>query len=309
MIRRLAKLIFCGGACSASFGQELKCNVTVNSNQIPQVEQDIFAAMQKGVYEFVNNTAWTEDVFAQHEKIEAAILINLTEQVKDGQGQVIADQYKGTILVQSRRRIYNSTYDCQMLNYQDNNFTFSYVPFQQFYYSESSSMSNLTAVIAFYCYMIIGLDYDSYSMNGGDKYLQKALNIVNMSQNLAEPGWKASETANRYYMINDYLNPAFKPLRELEYNYHRLGYDVMASDLPGGRKIVFAALKTLEKIWSQRPNAFLLQIFFSTKRNEIMDMLKETKAADKAEIIPILKKVDPSQSSKYDALVGDPQMN
>ncbi len=287
--------------------QEIKCNVTVNSNQIPQVEKDIFDALQKGIFEFVNNTVWTTDVFADHEKIEASMFINVTEQVKDGQGQVVADQYRGTITVQSRRRVYNSTYDCQLMNYQDNNFSFSYIPFQQFYYSETSSMSNLTAVIAFYCYMIIGLDYDSFSPNGGDVYLNKALNIVNMSQNLPEPGWKASETANRYYMINDYMNPAFKPLRELMYDYHRLGYDIFATDLEGGRKVVFTSLKTLDKIWSQRPNAFLLQVFFSTKRNEIMDLLKETKAAEKAEVITILKKVDPSQGSKYDALAGDPQ--
>lgn len=287
--------------------QEIKCNVTVNSTQVAQVEQDIFVALQKGIFEFVNNTAWTEDVFAEHEKIEAAIFINITEQVKDGQGQVVADQYKGTITVQSRRRVYNSTFDCQMLNFQDNNFTFSYIPFQQFYYSENSSMSNLTAVIAFYVYMIIGLDYDSFSLNGGDKYFTKAQNIVNMSQNLAEPGWKANETSNRYYMVNDYLNPAFNPLRSLMYSYHRTGYDIMTTDLPGGRTAVFKSLKELEKIWNQRPNAFLLQVFFSTKRNEIMDLLKATKATEKVEIIPILKKCDPSQSSKYDALVGDPQ--
>lgn len=287
--------------------QEIKCNVTVNSTQVAQVEQDIFVALQKGIFEFVNNTAWTEEVFAEHEKIEAAIFINITEQVKDGQGQVVADQYKGTITVQSRRRVYNSTFDCQMLNFQDNNFTFSYIPFQQFYYSENSSMSNLTAVIAFYVYMIIGLDYDSFSLNGGDKYFTKAQNIVNMSQNLAEPGWKANETSNRYYMVNDYLNPAFNPLRSLMYNYHRTGYDIMTTDLPGGRAAVFKSLKELEKIWNQRPNAFLLQVFFSTKRNEIMDLLKATKATEKVEIIPILKKCDPSQSSKYDALVGDPQ--
>lgn len=302
-------ILFClvlGG--SMLYAQELKCNVTVNSNQIAQVDRSIFDALQKGIYEFVNNTAWTTDQFAEHEKIEASIFINVTDQVKDGQGQVVADQYKGTITVQSRRRIYNTTFDCQLLNFQDNNFTFTYIPFQQFYYSENSSMSNLTAVIAFYVYMIIGLDYDSFSLNGGDPYFNKALNIVNMSQNLPEPGWKASgETANRYYMVNDYLNPAFKPLRDLMYNYHRLGYDIMATDLPGGRKAVFDALKSLDKIWSQRPNAFLLQIFFSTKRNEIMDMLKATKAVDKVDILPILKKVDPSQASKYDQLAGDPQ--
>jgi len=291
----------------AANAQELKCNVTVNSSQVAQVEKDIFDALQKGVYEFVNNTAWTEDVFANEEKIEAAIFINITEQKKDGQGQVIADQYKGTISVQSRRRVYNSTYDCQMLNFQDNNFEFSYQPFQPFYYSKTSSMSNLTAVIAFYCYMIIGLDYDSFSPNGGDKYLNEAMNIVNMSQNLPEPGWKASETNNRYYMVNDYLNPAFKTLRELMYKYHRTGYDVMSTDLTTGRTTVLLAIQSLEQIWSQRPNAFLLQIFFSTKRNEIMDLLKATKVADKTEAIRVLKKVDPSQGSKYDALMVEPQ--
>lgn len=295
--------------CMVSFAkaQEIKCNVTVNGNQVPQVDPDIFTALEKGIFEFVNNTAWTDDVFAQHEKIEAAIFINVTEQVKDGQGTLVADQYKGTITVQSRRRVFNTTYDCQMLNYQDNNFSFTYIPFQQFYYSENTSMSNLTAVIAFYCYLMIGLDYDSFSLNGGDKYLGKAQNIVNQSQNLPEPGWKANEVSNRYYMINDYLNPAFKPLRDLMYDYHRKGYDAFSSDLTNGRKVVINSLKTLDKIWSQRPNAFLLQIFFSTKRNEIMDMLKETKAVDKAELLPILKKVDPSQASKYDQLATDPQ--
>jgi hypothetical protein len=300
-------LILIGLAALQLEAQELKCNVTVNSTQVSQVDQDIFTALQKGIYEFVNNTVWTEEVFAQQEKIEAAIFVNIQDQVKDGQGQAIADQYKGTITVQSRRRVYNSTFDCQLLNYQDNNFTFSYIPFQQFYYSDNTSMSNLTAVIAFYVYMIIGYDYDSFSLNGGDKYFNKALNIVNMSQNLAEPGWKANEAANRYYMVNDYLNPAFKPLRDLMYNYHRLGFDVMSTDLPGGRKAVFDAIKSLDKIWNQRPNAYLLQIFFSTKRNEIMDILKATKAVDKVDVIPVLKKCDPSQSSKYDGLAGDPQ--
>ena len=307
MKKFISILIFCLLINHFIEAQEIKCNVTVNSTQVEQVDPDIFVALQKGIFEFVNNTVWTEDVFASHEKIEAAIFINVTEQAKDGQGQFIADQYKGTITVQSRRRVYNTTYDCQLLNYMDNNFTFSYIPFQQFYFSETSAMSNLTAVIAFYCYMIIGFDYDSFSPNGGDIYLNKALNIVNMSQNLPEPGWKASESANRYFMINDYMNPVFKPLRELMYNYHRLGFDVFTTDLNGGRKVAFNSLKTLDKIWSQRPNAFLLQIFFSTKRNEIMDMLKATKAADKMDVIPVLKKVDPSQSSKYDALMGDPQ--
>ena len=295
--------IICSSFAFQLFSQELKCNVTVNSNQIAQVEKSIFDALEKGIFEFVNNTKWTDEVYKDHEKIECGIFINLTEQEKDNSGQVVADRYKGTITINARRPVFNSTFNSTIFNFQDNDFTFQYIPFQQFYYSENSTMSNLTAIIAFYANYIIALDHETFSMEGGEKYLTKAQNIVNMSQNIGDRGWKASEgNANRYWLVNDYLNPAFRPLRELMYNYHLKGFDVLQSDVEKGRTQMIESLKTLDKVWTQRPNAFLLQIFFSAKRNEIISMLKETPVNIKADLIPILKKVDPAHGSKYEDL-------
>lgn len=283
------------------FSQELKCDVTVNSNQIAQVDRSIFDALQKAIYEFVNNTQWTDEIYQDYEKIECGIFINVTEQEKDNSGTVVADRYRGTITINARRPVYNTSFYTTVFNYQDNDFSFQYIPFQQFYYSENTSMSNLTAVIAFYAYYIIALDHETFSLEGGEKYMIKAQNIVNMSQNLPDKGWKANEgNKNRYWLVFDYLNPAFKPLRKLMYNYHRKGLDVMQQNLEVGRMQVIESLKTLEQIWNQRPNAFLLQVFFSSKRNEILAMLKDTPHSIKADLIPILKKVDPSHASKYD---------
>jgi hypothetical protein len=296
-------IIICISFTFQLFSQELKCNVTVNSNQIAQVEKSIFDALEKGIFEFVNNTKWTDEVYKDHEKIECGIFINLTEQEKDNSGQVVADRYKGTITINARRPVFNSTFNSTIFNFQDNDFTFQYIPFQQFYYSENSTMSNLTAIIAFYANYIIALDHETFSLEGGEKYMTKAQNIVNMSQNIGDRGWKASEgNANRYWLVNDYLNPAFRPLRELMYNYHFKGFDVLQSDVEKGRTQMIESLKSLDKVWTQRPNAFLLQIFFSAKRNEIISMLKETPVNIKADLIPILKKVDPAHGSKYEEL-------
>ncbi len=282
--------------------QELRCEVTVNSNQVAQVNRSVFDALEKGIFEFMNNTKWTDDDFDEKERIECGIFINVTEQLKDGSGKVIADQYRATILVQSRRPVYNTGLNCQMMNYLDQDFDFSYVPFQPFNYSESSSMSNLTAVLAFYAQMIVGIDYDSFELNGGEKYLNKALQIVNNSQSLGERGWQAMQgNENRYWMVNDYLNSAFVDYRSMIYEYHRLGFDVMQKSLPEGRIAAITALKNLDKLWTQRPNSFLLKVFYSAKRTEIINMLKSAPVNDKAELIPILKKTDPSQGSMYDA--------
>lgn len=288
------------------YSQDVKCNVTVNSKQVAQVEQSIFEALQKGIFEFVNNTSWTTHQYKEHEKIEMNIFINVIEQIKDGSGQAVADKYKGTITVQARRPVFGTTFYTQLFNYQDDKFEFTYQPFQQFFYAENTSMSNLTAVIAFYVYYCIGLDYDSFSPNGGEEYMIKAQNIVNQSQNLAESGWKSGDANSRFFLVTDYLNPAFKPLRELYYGYHRNGFDVMTTNLDQGRNETFNQLKNLDKIWNQRPNAFLLQVFFSAKRNEILDMLKATPVANKQEVINVLKKVDPSQGSKYDEANKEP---
>jgi len=288
---------------SGLHAQELRCKVTVNSNQIPQVDRSIFDALETGITEFMNSTNWTSDVYEEFEKIECQIFINVTEQEKDPSGKLVADAYRGTITIIAQRRIYETTYDSPLLNHQDQDFTFSYIPYQQFLWAENSAQANLTSVLGFYAYLIIGLDMDSFSPEGGTDILNKALNVINNSQNLGDRGWRAMEgKQNRYWIINDYLNSAFKALREIYYAYHRQGLDIMLGDEKKGREGVIAAIKRLEEVWDQRPNAFLLQIFFNAKRNEILQFMGSLTPPERMELVPVLKKVDPAQGSRYESI-------
>lgn len=276
--------------------QELRCEVTVNSAQIAQVDRSIFDALQKSVFEFMNNSRWTDDMYLEEEKIRCQIFINVSEQIS-------TDRYRGTITVQSFRPVYNSSQDALMLNYQDNDFEFGYVPFQQLFWSQGSAQGNLTQVLAFYALYIVALDKESFSLKGGEDVMIEAQNVISAAQNLPEPGWKAGEgLRNRYWMVYDYLSPAFDPLRELMYNYHRMGYDMLYSDMEKGRTQVATSLKTLDQVWTQRPNSFLMQVFFAAKRNEIIDLFRPAPSNAKADLIPILKKIDPAHGSKYDDL-------
>jgi hypothetical protein len=284
-----------------AWAQELRCEVKINTAQIAQADLSIFEGFEAGVREFMNNTKWTDEEYEEFEKIQCQIFINVTTQEKSATGQVIPNSYSGTLTVIAQRRIYNSAFDSPLLNHQDKAFSFTYLPNQAFFFSENASQSNLTSVLAFYSYLIIGLDKDGMAPKGGDAELLKAQAVVNNSQNLAEPGWRSTENNNnRYWIINDYLNQAFSPLRELFYEYHRLGMDVLVSDFKKGRVASLKALEKLDKVWDQRPNAFLLQVFYNAKRQEIINILKNTPAAEKTNIIPILKKTDPAQGSKYD---------
>jgi hypothetical protein len=261
------------------YTQELRCEVKINTAQIAQADQSIFEGFENGVREFMNNTKWTEEEYEEFEKIQCQIFINVTNQEKSATGQVVPNSYSGTITIIAQRRIYNSAFDSPLLNHQDKAFSFTYLPNQAFFFSENASQSNLTSVLAFYAYIIIGLDKDGMSPKGGDSELLKAQAVVNNSQNLSEPGWRSTENNNnRYWIINDYLNQAFSPLRDLYYEYHRLGMDVLVSDFKNGRIACLKALEKLDKVWDQRPNAFLLQVFYNAKRQEIINILKNAPA-------------------------------
>ena len=168
------------------FGQELRCNVSVSSSRIEGTNKQIFQSMQKDIYEFMNNRKWTDNVFSQDERIECNIFIQITQ-------QVAADEFKGTIQIQSRRPVFNSSYESTVLNIKDNDFHVRYVEFQPLEFDETSNTDALTNILAYYAYMIIGFDYDTFSPQGGTPYFQKAQDIVKRSQNAREKGWKAYE--------------------------------------------------------------------------------------------------------------------
>lgn len=280
-------------ASNALNAQELNCNVQVNSTQIQGSDKSIFDAMQKAIYEFVNNRKWTNNVFKNTERIECSILINITEQVS-------TNHFKATIQVQSRRPVYSTSYNTTLLNHLDKDFEFKFNEFDPLEYSETSYLSNLTSVLAYYANVIIALDYDSFSMKGGTKYLQKAQAIVGNAQGAQEAGWKAFEgERNRYWLVENLLHQNYLPLRECMYKYHRQGFDVMSKDVAVGRSVVFNSLKQLEKVYERKPGSFSLQLFFNAKSNEIVDLFVEGTTKEKAEITNLLNKIDPNNLAKY----------
>lgn len=278
--------------------QELNCSVTVNSTQIMGSDKSIFSALEKAIFEFINNRKWTGNVYDADEKIEASMLINITEQASTG-------NFKATIQIQSRRPIYNTSYNSTLLNLLDKEFVFQFNEFDPLTYSETTFINNLTSVVSYYVYIILAFDYDSFSLGGGTPYLDKALGIVNNAQSTSEPGWKAFEgDKNRYWLVQDLLRDNYSSYREAYYRYHRLGYDIMTQDMAKGRAEVLKSIKLLENIYTLKPGAFILQLFFNAKSEEIISLFKEATSQEKAEVTDLLKKIDPSNSTKYNAILN-----
>lgn len=276
--------------------QELNCNVQVNSSQIQGSDKSIFDAMQKAIFEFMNNRKWTNNVFKNTERIECSILINVTEQIS-------INQFKGTIQIQSRRPVFNTSYNTTLLNHLDKEFEFKFNEFDPLEYSENTFITNLTSVLAYYANVIIGLDYDSFSLKGGTKYYQKAQAIVSNAQGAQESGWKAFEgERNRYWLVENMLHQNYAPLRECMYKYHRMGFDVMAQNVPNGRAVVFNSLLLLDKVYERKPGSFQLQLFFNAKSNEIVDLFVDGEPKEKTEITNLLNKIDPNNLSKYNKI-------
>jgi hypothetical protein len=273
--------------------QELNCQVQVLSQQITGSDKIAFEALQTAIYEFMNNRKWTNESFKLEERIDCSILINLTDRVS-------TDEYKGTFQVISRRPTYKSSYNTVLLNYNDNDFQFKYIPNQSLDFTDNTFTSNLTAVLGYYAYLIIGLDYDSFSLNGGTPYLQKALGIVNTAQNASETGWKAFEgDKNRYWIINNYLDASFVPLRECYYTYHRKGLDVMVDNKETGRTAIFESIESLKKVHAAKPLSFSTQLFFNAKSDEIINIFSGAFTDEKAKVVNILNEIDPTNSNKY----------
>lgn len=245
----------------------------------------------------MNNRKWTNDVIQQDERIECSIVITLTEPPS-------GDAFKATIQVQARRPVYKSSYNSLIFNVNDKNFTFKYVEYQPLEFSESSFMSNLSSVLAYYAYVIIGVDYDSFSLEGGTQYFQKAQNIVSNAQSSNDKGWKSNEdNQNRYWIVENILNSTFKPLRECVYKYHRNGFDKMSVDVQSGRSAVLSSLELLRKVYENKPGSYSLQLFFLAKADEIVNLFSVAEPSEKINITALLNEIDPANSSKYNKIL------
>ena len=276
------------------YSQELNCRININSTQIQGTNRDLYITMQQDLYEFMNNRKWTNNVFSNNERIECQIHIKLTNY--NG-----IDKFKGEIQVQSTRTILNSNYKSTLFNYiEDKEFEFTYVEGQALEFNENTHLSNLTSVLAYYAYIIIGLDYDSYGMLAGTEYLQKAKQIVtNAQSDPVDQSWQAfgsGNQKNRFYLIEHMTSNDNSGLRRLYYKYHRLGLDQMTEKADQGRNEIANTFQLLKSVYNRKPDSYFLSIFISTKIAEIVKIFSEAPVQEKRKVYDILKEIAPTNS-------------
>ncbi len=285
--------------------QELRCRVQINYSQVKTTNVQIFQNLQKAISDFMNQTRWTNYVFAPEERIDCSILIII--QQFNG-----TDYFKGTIQVSSNRPVFNSSYTTPVLNIRerDGSFEFRYYENQPIEFNERSFTGDLAYTLAFYAYLIIGYDFDTFKQDGGAPFFEKLRTIVANAQSSPSNAWKAMGTNkydNRYYIAKDLNDDAYAPFHKALYEYHRLGLDLMADDVARGRQGVLQALRDLQALYAKKPQSFLIRMFLDTKRQEIMNIFSQAPLPEAQQAAIILKRIDPYNSSKYDKMINRTQ--
>lgn len=285
--------------CSPSTisAQELQAKITINHAQISGTEKGVFDNLQQTLLQFVNNRQWTHLQFQKNERIICNFNITVTKYDRD------QNLFTCKALIQANRPVFNSAYTSTLYNNVDDNFTFRFAEYDQLEFNELQIDNQLTALFAYYAYLIIGIDLDSFAPKGGEDILQRCMNLTNNAQNLDYPGWKAfSDDRNRYAIISDYLDGALEPFRQLQYDYYRKGLDEMANNAERGRTEITAALETgLKKAKENRPLSLLPQIWTDFKKDELANIYRgKGTQKEKESIYELLFSINPSQNKYWD---------
>jgi hypothetical protein len=303
----MRKLIFLLLAISSFYqasSQEINCKIKIMSDRIQNVDKQIFTNIESNIRDFINQRKWTNDEFQAEERIDMNILINLLTKTED-------DIYSATFSIQTSRPVYNTSYTSPLVNHVDKDVVFKLNQFTQILFDENrisgndAMTSNLSALIAYYVYISLGLDYDSYKLNGGTVYYNKALNIVNNApeEGKSISGWKAIEgTKNRYWIIDQLLNPRFAGLRSYLYTYHREGFDQFSTKPEEAKTKILSGIPTLGLIQRENPGAFLLHFFFNAKSDELTKLLALIPQDKRGTYINLLMQMDVTNANKYNNL-------
>ena len=295
-MRKLFLIIFSFASTIAN-AQELNCSVQVITPQLQTADPKIFDDMKKTITEFMNNRKWTGDTYAQNERIECTFLISITK-------ELAADKYQAQVTIQSNRPVFNSGYNSTLFNWVDKDWTIEYAQYQTLDFNENTVTSELSSLLAYYAYVLIGLDYDSFSPKGGTPYFAKAQNIVNLNSNAATKGWKAVDgTRNRYWLIENLMNAKYDNGRMAIYKYHREGMDKMYDDIENGRKAILSSFSLLDKMNQDNPNSMFIIIFFTAKVDEIVNIFSQAPPLEKTQTINLVSKMDAANSSKYQKIL------
>lgn len=277
---------------TVAFSQELNCSVSVIAQQTGNENNVVFKTLESQLTEFVNNTKWTSTAFAPQERINCSMVINILDYNNDS--------FSATIQVSSSRPVFNSSYSSPVYNYNDRDFNFQYLEYQNLIFNPNQFESNLVSVLSFHVYMILGMDADTFELKGGDSYFKQAQTIANYSQQLSGQGWKMEDgLQSRFAMIDNLMSPSYTDMRTAMYRYHREGMDIMNEGAKDGKTKIISVLDDLQKVHRIRPNSYLMRVFFDAKADEIMDILSGGPSVNITEAKDILNRIAPMHSQKW----------
>ena len=288
-------LTFCLLTSSTSYAQELKCVVTIDATQIPDMQPYLIADMKTAIANFMNNRNWTEDDYKPEERIKCNVVISLV-------GIPAQNTYQATAQIQASRPVYGTTYETVLLNYFDKNFNFELNPGQPLNYNENIYNTNLTSLLSFYTYVVLALDYDSFGKLAGSKYIEKGLNIANIARDAGE-GWGTGDPNNRAALIENLNSQQLIPYREGWYKYHRLGLDQYLKTPDASVQIMYEQVLTIKEVNRVKPYSVLLRAFFFAKRDELINVFKGADLPLKNKVMTLLRELDPTNSEKYQAIL------
>lgn len=294
-MRSLFVTFICMFSLLAMEAQELNCTITINSDQVGQTNQQIFRTLERSLNDFVNKTKWTNKVYKEQERVNARMFITVSEYE--------SNRFKASIQLQSSRPVFNTSYESPVLNYKDDQFNFEYIEFQPLVYNENVFESNLVGVVAYYVYIILGLDADTFSLEGGNEHYRKAQNIVSQAQGSGYAGWnQSSNQRTRFELVDNLLSNTFREYRIAMYNYHRKGLDILSDNNSTGKQVIAGTMRLMETMAKRRPNAFLIQTFFDAKSDEIKDIFSDGPKMDIVQLKETLLAIAPFYSNTWNEI-------
>ncbi|MBX2967112.1 MAG: DUF4835 family protein [Cyclobacteriaceae bacterium] len=290
--------LFIGLATPGTLAQELNCIVTINVGpKVQTTDRSVFTDMKNAFQQFLNTRKWTNDNYMPHEKINCSILININDMPAIG-------IFSASVQVQAARPVYNTNYNSLIFNFADRDWEFDYLESQPLEFNDNTFTSNITSLLAFYAYTILGMDYDTFSELGGTPYFQRAQQVVNNAQSSNRAGWQSvGSIRNRYWLIENIINTQFTDIRKTYYTYHRQGLDTFDKDADASREVILKGLKDIKKARDINPNAILLVAFFDAKGRELANIYSEGQLPVRREVYELITTMDPSNQSNYEKII------
>lgn len=296
-LRRLLPLLLCLFLVCGLSAQDFQCQVSVNASQVGgNTQQTRYNALRQAIQNFVQERKWCQYKLSMNERVQCALQLTITG--------ISGDEVRGYMTILLQRPVYKASYKTTLLNFKDNDVEFTYNEGEPLEYADGSNLSQFTSLLAYYLNLYLAVEFDTFSPNGGAGYYAKCMNIVNFNQSAREKGWSSADKGqdNRYWIIENLTNSTYSKIHDFWYQYHRLGLDVMSETPDAGRAVILESLRLLQQVNAQKSNLAIIQVILNAKSDEIVNIFKEGMPSEKTQAVNIMKQIDPSRSSKYDAI-------